>query len=69
MEPPWPPVITTDEQKKLVTALARGEVNRTPIGLTIGRHAVQEFSFSESPFGIAGRIVDRLTGGKGEGSE
>jgi pyruvate dehydrogenase (quinone) len=69
LEPPWPPVITTDEQKKLVTALARGEVNRTPIGLTIGRHAVQEFSFSESPFGIGGRIMDRLTGGKGGESE
>ena len=34
LEPPWPPVITTDEQKKLVAAMARGEVNRRPIGLT-----------------------------------
>ncbi|HEU5018004.1 MAG TPA: thiamine pyrophosphate-dependent enzyme, partial [Pseudolabrys sp.] len=51
LEPPWPPVITSDEQKKLVTAMARGEVNRTPIGLSIGRHAVQEFDFSASPFG------------------
>jgi pyruvate dehydrogenase (quinone)/pyruvate oxidase len=66
LEPPWPPVITTDEQKKLVEAMARGEVNRTPIGLSIGRHAVQEFDFSASPFGVAGRIVEKLTGGDKE---
>lgn len=63
LEPPWPPVITSDEQKKLVSAMARGERNRTPIGLTIGRHAVEEFTFGESPFGIAGRLVERLTSG------
>ena len=62
LEPPWPPVITTDEQKKLATAMARGERNRVPIGLTMGRHAAQEFTFSESPFGVAGRILDRVTG-------
>jgi hypothetical protein len=62
LEPPWPPAITTDEQKKLAAALARGERNRTPIGLTIGRHAVQEFTFGESPFGVAGRVFERLTG-------
>jgi pyruvate dehydrogenase (quinone) len=69
LEPPWPPVITNDEAKKLVTAMARGETNRTPIGLSIGRHAVQEFTFAESPFGIAGRIVDKLTGGGAEKDE
>lgn len=62
LEPPWPPVITTDEQKKLIEAMRRGERNRRPIGLTIGRHALQEFSFSESPFGVAGRVVERITG-------
>lgn len=62
LEPPWPPVITTDEQKKLLAAIARGEINRRPIGLTMGRHAVQEFSFSKSPFGIGGRLTDKLTG-------
>lgn len=66
LEPPWPPVITGDEAKKLATALARGEVNRRPIGLTIGRHAVQEFSFSESPFGAAARLVEKLTGPHGD---
>ncbi len=67
LEPPWPPVITADEGKKLMTALARGEVNRTPIGLSIGRHATQEFNFSASPFGAAARIVDLVTG-KGDKS-
>jgi pyruvate dehydrogenase (quinone)/pyruvate oxidase len=69
LEPPWPPVITSDEQKKLATALARGERNRTPIGLSIGRHAVQEFTFGESPFGIAGRLVERVTGRHAEPAE
>ncbi len=64
LEPPWPPVITSDEQKKLITAVAHGERNRTPIGLSIGRHAVQEFTFGESPFGVAGRLVERVTGRK-----
>jgi pyruvate dehydrogenase (quinone)/pyruvate oxidase len=65
LEPPWPPVITNDEAKKLATAMARGELNRRPIGLSIGRHAVQEFSFAESPFGAAARIMEKLTGGDG----
>jgi pyruvate dehydrogenase (quinone)/pyruvate oxidase len=68
LEPPWPPVITTDEAKKLGEALARGEVNRRPIGLSIGRHAVQEFDFAQSPVGIAGRVIDKLTGGSGGGN-
>ena len=42
--------------------MQRGERNIRPIGLTIGRHAVQEFTFSQSPFGVAGRVIDRLTG-------
>lgn len=39
-------MITSDEQKKLLRALARGEVDRRKIGLTMGRHVVQEFDFS-----------------------
>lgn len=62
LEPPWPPIVTWDEQKKLISAMAKGEVNRTPIGLTIGRHAVQEFSFGASPFGAAARIAEKVTG-------
>ena len=62
LEPPWPPEITRDEAQKLIRAMRRGERNTTPIGLTIGRHAVQEFAFGQSPFGVAGRILGNLTG-------
>ncbi|MGH7090701.1 MAG: thiamine pyrophosphate-dependent enzyme, partial [Stellaceae bacterium] len=62
LEPPWPPEISRDEAEKLGAAIRRGERSTRPIGLTIGRHAVQEFSFGQSPFGIAGRVLDRLTG-------
>jgi pyruvate dehydrogenase (quinone)/pyruvate oxidase len=68
LEPPWPPVITTDEQKKLLTSFARGELNRKPIGLTMGRHAAQEFDFAASPFGVLGRLADKITG-KGSSEE
>jgi pyruvate dehydrogenase (quinone) len=66
LEPPWPPEITRDEAEKLATAMRRGERNTRPIGLTIGRHAAQEFTFGQSPFGIAGRVIDRLTGRREE---
>lgn len=49
--------------------MRRGERNTRPIGLTIGRHAAQEFTFSQSPFGIAGRVIDRLTGRREEAKE
>ncbi|WP_181321953.1 thiamine pyrophosphate-dependent enzyme [Trinickia symbiotica] len=62
LEPPWPPMVKKDDVRLLYDALARGEVNRKQIGLTIGRHAAQEFRFSASPFGIAGRVIDKLTG-------
>jgi pyruvate dehydrogenase (quinone)/pyruvate oxidase len=65
LEPPWPPEITRDERQKLLRAMRRGERNTAPIGLTVGRHAVQEFSFAQSPFGIAGRIRDTLFGPRG----
>ncbi|HJU17072.1 MAG TPA: thiamine pyrophosphate-dependent enzyme [Stellaceae bacterium] len=66
LEPPWPPTITRDEAQKLFAAMRRGERNTRPIGLTIGRHAAQEFTFSQSPFGVAGRVLERLTGRKDE---
>jgi pyruvate dehydrogenase (quinone)/pyruvate oxidase len=62
LEPPLPPEITRDEAKKLMQAMRRGERNTTQIGLSIGRHAVQEFSFGQSPFGIAGRIFGGRAG-------
>jgi pyruvate dehydrogenase (quinone) len=66
LEPPWPPVITSDEQKKLLAAMARGERNRRPIGLTMARHAAQEFTFAESPFGVAGRVLEAVTGSRSD---
>jgi pyruvate dehydrogenase (quinone) len=48
LEPPWPPEITRVEAEKLVAAMRRGERNTRPIGLTIGRHATQEFSRSST---------------------
>ena len=69
LEPPWPPEITRDEAEKLIVAMRRGERNTRPIGLTIGRHAAQEFTFSQSPFGIAGRVIDRLTGRREEAKQ
>jgi pyruvate dehydrogenase (quinone) len=69
LEPPWPPEITHDEAEKLAAAMRRGERNTRPIGLTIGRHAMQEFTFSQSPFGVAGRVIDRLTGRHGDNKQ
>jgi pyruvate dehydrogenase (quinone)/pyruvate oxidase len=59
-EPPEPPMVTAQQTKHLAEALARGEVNRTPIGLTIGRDAIQEFAFASSPFGFFERAKESL---------
>ncbi len=40
--------------------MARGEVNRGKIALTMGRHVAQEFSFGASPLGLAGRLLNKL---------
>ncbi|HZT19427.1 MAG TPA: thiamine pyrophosphate-dependent enzyme [Dongiaceae bacterium] len=60
LEPPQPPKITAEQRRHLVEAMARGEVNRMPIGLTIGRDLVEEFAFAQSPMGVGGRIADAL---------
>jgi pyruvate dehydrogenase (quinone)/pyruvate oxidase len=59
-EPPLPPKITRDEAKHLGEALARGEVSGKRIALTIGREMVAEREFSASPFGIAGRVREKV---------
>lgn len=64
LEPPQPPKITWRQSRNLASAMAHGEVNRTPIGLTIGRDMVEEFPFAESPMGVGGRLVEALTGYK-----
>jgi pyruvate dehydrogenase (quinone)/pyruvate oxidase len=59
-EPPLPPLITREQATKLWDALRRGEENRRPIGLTIGHDALDEATFSSSPFGVVGRARDRV---------
>ncbi len=65
-EPPMPPKITREQAKHIAEALARGEVNRVPIGLTIGRDAIQEINFPASPMGMLGRLKKTLHVGGGE---
>ena len=62
LEPPLPPKITAEQRRHLAQSLARGEVNRVPIGLTIGRDLVEEFGFAQSPMGVGGRLAEALTG-------
>lgn len=62
LEPPEPPMVTKAQTKHLAQALARGETNRVPIGLTLGRAAWDEKFYSQSPFGVAGRIKEALVG-------
>jgi pyruvate dehydrogenase (quinone)/pyruvate oxidase len=59
-EPPMPPKITSTQAKHLAEALTRGEVNRTPIGLTIGHDALDESTFAASPMGVVGRLKKTL---------
>jgi pyruvate dehydrogenase (quinone) len=61
-EPPLPPKITREQAKSLAEALARGEEQRTRIGLTIGRQAIDERTFSQSPYGVIERVKERITG-------
>lgn len=64
LEPPEPPTITKHQTKNLATAMARGEVNRVPVGLTLGRAMWDESLYSQSPFGFAGRILKKTPGKK-----
>lgn len=61
-EPPLPAKITPEQAKLLAEALARGDESRVRIGLTIGRQLIDESTFAGSPFGIAERVKDKLTG-------
>ncbi|HJT86703.1 MAG TPA: thiamine pyrophosphate-dependent enzyme [Bryobacteraceae bacterium] len=66
-EPPEPPMVTAEQTRHLAEALARGDVNRTPIGLTIGHDLVEEFAFASSPYGFLERAKEKL--GLGESEE
>jgi pyruvate dehydrogenase (quinone) len=60
LEPSLPPKITSEQRRHLAQSLARGEVNRVPIGLTIGRDMVEKFAFAKSPMGVGGRVAEAL---------
>ena len=62
LEAPLPPKITAEQRRHLAQSLAQGEVNRVPIGLTIGRDMVEEFGFAQSPMGLGGRVAEALSG-------
>ena len=68
-EPPHPPQVTLEQTKLFAEALARGEEHRKQIALTIGRDMLDERSFAASPYGIPGRLKERVTGLVGRGDE
>jgi pyruvate dehydrogenase (quinone) len=68
LEPPQPPKITAEQRRHLAEAMARGEINRVPIGLTIGRDMVEEFAFAQSPMGFGGRLAEAFAGLKPGGN-
>jgi pyruvate dehydrogenase (quinone)/pyruvate oxidase len=58
--PPLPPEITREQARNLAESLARGEVSRKTISLTIGREMVAEREYAASPFGVLGRVRDKV---------
>ena len=61
-EPPLPPKVTTDQAKALGQALARGEEQRRQIALSMSRSFVDESTFAASPYGVAERLKEKVTG-------
>jgi pyruvate dehydrogenase (quinone)/pyruvate oxidase len=59
-EPPHPPQVTTEQTKLFAEALARGEEHRRQIALTVGRDMLAESDFAASPYGIPGRIREKV---------
>jgi pyruvate dehydrogenase (quinone)/pyruvate oxidase len=66
LEPPMPPKATKAEMKHLAQSLARGERDRGPIALTIGRQAMDEVLFPASDYGALARARDKVSGSKKE---
>lgn len=68
-EPPMPPKVKPDQALHMAQALARGEPNRTRIGLTLYRNVVDELAYGASPSGgvaevVRDRVQDLLGGGE-----
>jgi pyruvate dehydrogenase (quinone)/pyruvate oxidase len=60
-EPPLPPKVTPEQAKMLAEALKSGEEQRRQIALSISRAFVDESTFSASPYGVLGRVRDRVS--------
>jgi pyruvate dehydrogenase (quinone) len=61
-EPPHPPQVTRDQTKMFAEALARGEEHRKQIALTVGRDMLKESDFTASPYGVPGRLKEKVSG-------
>lgn len=61
-EPPHPPQVTIEQTKLFAEALARGEEHRKQIALTVGRDMLEESDFPASPYGIPGRLKEKVSG-------
>jgi pyruvate dehydrogenase (quinone)/pyruvate oxidase len=59
-EPPHPPQVTRDQMTEFAKALARGEEHRKQIALTIGRDMLQESDYAASPYGLPGRLKEKV---------
>jgi hypothetical protein len=59
-EPPMPPKVKPQQALHMAEALARGEVNRERIALTLFRDVVEETAYPASPAGVGARVVDSL---------
>jgi pyruvate dehydrogenase (quinone)/pyruvate oxidase len=61
-EPPHPPQVTLEQTKLFAEALARGEEHRKQIALTVGRDMLDESGQAASPYGLPGRLRERVGG-------
>jgi pyruvate dehydrogenase (quinone)/pyruvate oxidase len=59
-EPPLPAKITGEQAKMMYDALRRGEESRKRIGLTIGRSMLEESLEPASPYGVLGRVKEKI---------
>jgi len=63
-EPPMPPKITPEQAKNFAEALVRGQASRERIGLTLYRNVIEEAILSVSPYGVVGRVLEKVTRGR-----
>jgi pyruvate dehydrogenase (quinone)/pyruvate oxidase len=61
-EPPMPPEIKPEQALHMGEALARGDVNRSRIGVTLFRDVVSEAGYAAAPAGVLERVKDAVEG-------